>query len=224
MSLDALIFDVDGTLAETEELHRRAFNIAFADVGLGWVWSEDDYRRLLATTGGKERIAVHAAAERLPLAPGDIAALHARKTAIYSDLVDGGALAARPGVCDLIEAARGGGLRLGIATTTSLPNVEALCRAIWRKPATGVFDVIAAGDEVPRKKPDPAVYHLCLDRMGVPASRALAFEDSANGLRAARAAGLRCVVTPALYTRHESFDGAERVLDSLAAYQLPTAA
>ena len=78
MSLDALIFDVDGTLAETEELHRRAFNIAFADVGLGWVWSEDDYRRLLATTGGKERIAVHASAERLPLAPADIAALHAR--------------------------------------------------------------------------------------------------------------------------------------------------
>ncbi len=224
MSLQALIFDVDGTLAETEELHRRAFNTAFAEAGLGWVWSVADYGQLLRTTGGKERIAVHASVERLPLAPADIAALHARKTAIYTDLVARGELEARPGVRELIEAAQTGGLRLGIATTTSLPNVEALCRAIWRLPATGIFDVIAAGDEVAHKKPDPAVYHLCLDRLGVPASRAIAFEDSANGLRAARAAGLRCVVTPALYTRHESFDGADWLLDSLAAYRLPAAA
>ena len=221
MSLQALIFDVDGTLAETEDLHRLAFNAAFAEAGLDWIWSVDAYEALLRTTGGKERIAVHAAAVNTPLAPETIAAIHARKTRIYAELVDGGALEPRPGVRDLIGAARQAGLRLAIATTTSLPNVEALCRAIWQRPAAEVFDVIAAGDEVPRKKPDPGVYLLCLDRLGTAAGRAIAFEDSANGLKAARAAGLRCVVTPAIYTRNESFDGADTVLDSLAAFRLP---
>ena len=98
MELDALIFDVDGTLAETEELHRRAFNAAFAEAGLGWLWSVGAYRDLLRTTGGKERIAVHAASIGLPLATQDIAALHARKTAIYADLVARGDLRPRPGV------------------------------------------------------------------------------------------------------------------------------
>ena len=224
MSLEALIFDVDGTLAETEELHRRAFNAAFAEAGLDWVWSVGDYERLLRTTGGKERIAIHAAAVDAPLDPGTVAAIHARKTRIYAELVDGGALEPRPGVRELIGTARSLGLRLGIATTTSLPNVEALCRAIWQRPSDELFDVIAAGDEVPRKKPDPGVYLLCLERLGVAAGRAIAFEDSANGLKAARAAGLRCVVTPAIYTRNETFDGADTVLDSLAAFRLPGSA
>lgn len=224
MPLAALIFDVDGTLAETEELHRRAFNAAFAEAGLGWVWSVAEYGRLLATTGGKERIAQHAQQAGPALVPAEIARLHAGKTRIYADLVAAGALEPRPGVVDLIGRARAAGLKLGIATTTSLPNVEALCAALWQRRADTVFDAIASGDEVPRKKPDPAVYRLCLDRLGLSPDRALAFEDSANGLRAARAAGLRCVVTPALYTRHEDFAGAESVLDSLASYRLPVAA
>ena len=222
MTPAALIFDVDGTLAETEEAHRAAFNAAFAARGMGWHWTPDDYRGLLATTGGKERIAAHAARLGAVLTPGEIAALHADKTAHYTTLIAAGALPLRPGVAALVAAARAAGLRLAVATTTSRPNIEALTLAAWGLPAAEVFDVIAAGDEVARKKPAPDVYLLALERLGLPASDALAFEDSRNGLLAARAAGLRVLVTPSLYTDHEDHAGADWVAPSLAREHLPT--
>lgn len=216
--LRALIFDVDGTLAETEELHRRAFNETFAAQGLGWRWNRGTYKRLLKTTGGKERIAAYRA-ETGAAAP-DIAALHRAKTARYTDLMARGGLALRPGVAGLIARAGNAGLRLAIATTTSRPNVEALALACFGRPAALVFDVIAAGDEVAAKKPAPDVYRLALARLGLPAEACLAFEDSRNGLLSARAAGLRTVVTPSAYTGDEDFTGAWRVLPDLAGLEL----
>lgn len=220
MSLRALIFDVDGTLAETEEAHRAAFNAAFAAAGLDWHWSVADYGRLLTTTGGKERMARWR--EERGGGPSDaaIAALHRDKTARYAALMAGGGLQARPGVRTLVAAARAAGLRLAVATTTSPGNVEALAQALWGRAAGEMFDVIAAGDEVAAKKPAPDVYLLALERLGLPAGAALAFEDSRNGVLSARAAGLRVVVTPSAYTAGEDFAGAEVVLDDLTGFDL----
>ncbi|MFN6980115.1 MAG: HAD-IA family hydrolase [Gemmobacter sp.] len=219
MTLAALIFDVDGTLAETEEAHRQAFNDAFADAGLPWHWSREDYRILLRTTGGKERIAAYQASlADAPLDGAAIAALHRAKTNRYTALIARGGLALRPGVAELVAAARARGLALAIATTTSEANVEALARACWGQHAGAVFDVIAAGDMVAAKKPAPDVYRLALDRLGLPAASCLAFEDSRNGLLAARGAGLRVVVTPGLYTAGEDFAGAAALLPDLSGF------
>lgn len=204
--LRALIFDVDGTLAETEELHRRAFNEAFAAAGLDWHWSRADYAALLTTTGGKERIRRHMAesgAEGI-----DVAALHADKTARYGALMARGGLELRPGIRALIAMARTAGLRLAVATTTSRPNVEALCQACFAAPAEAVFDVLVCGDEVRAKKPAPDVYRLALERLALPAEAALAFEDTPMGLAAAKGAGLRCIVSPGVYTRSDDLAAA----------------
>lgn len=220
MSLRALIFDVDGTLAETEEAHRAAFNAAFAAAGLNWHWSMADYGRLLTTTGGKERMARWRAERGSGPSDAAIAALHRDKTARYAALLAGGGLQARPGVLALAAAARAAGLRLAVATTTSPGNVAALTQALWGRAADEVFDVIAAGDEVAAKKPAPDVYALALDRLSLPAGAALAFEDSRNGVLSARAAGLRVVVTPSAYTAGEDFAGAEVVLADLTGFDL----
>lgn len=218
MHLAALIFDVDGTLAETEELHRRAFNETFAAHGYDWYWSRDLYGRLLKVTGGKERLRVwmddigRAATDR------DLSALHGEKTERFVALLSSGTLELRPGVARIIDEARATGLRLAIATTTSPANVEALVRSVWKRPANDVFEVIAAGDEVDRKKPAPDVYYLALRRLGLAAQAVLAFEDSSNGLRSAVAAGLRTVVTPSIYTFDDDFTGAAVLLPDLAAF------
>ncbi len=219
--LQALIFDVDGTLAETErDGHRLAFNQAFAELGLDWYWDVPTYGRLLAITGGKERM-LHDWQQRDPQAAGRpeaaalIAELHRRKTTHYVRIVGEGALALRPGVARLLAEARDAGLRLAIATTTTPDNVEALLRSTLGAAGVDLFEVIGAGDVVPRKKPDPGIYTWVLERMGLQPAHCLAFEDSANGYRAATAAGLRTVVTTGTYTRDETFDGALAWLDGL---------
>lgn len=205
----ALIYDVDGTLAETEEAHRRAFNETFSAWGLCWRWDRGTYKRLLDVTGGKERIAHFIDNWRPP--KGDqvrprIADLHRQKTARYVEIIARGDIGLRPGVARLIEAACNAGCRLAIATTTSRANVDALLSVTF--PAGHPFEVIAAGDEVTAKKPAGDVYQLALDRLGVPGDRCLAIEDSQNGLAAATAAGLSCIITPSLYTADQDFTGA----------------
>lgn len=225
MSLEALIFDVDGTLAETEEAHRAAFNEVFDRHGLGWHWSMTDYRALLKTTGGKERMRAFQA--ELPedarrLSDDEIAALHREKTALYGEIIARGELPLRPGVAALIEAGRAAGLKIAVATTTNLPNVEVLAQASWGCSAAEVFDVIAAGDEVAAKKPAPDVFDLALARLDLPADACIAFEDSLNGLSSAREAGLRVVVTPSIYTNDQDFSGAALVVPDLSTLRLGT--
>jgi beta-phosphoglucomutase-like phosphatase (HAD superfamily) len=216
--LAALIFDVDGTLAETEEVHRRAFNDAFAAAGLDWSWDQNLYRELLAVTGGKERISHYAARYR----PGEVdrmapmvASLHRDKTARYTALVAAGEVSLRPGVARLLGEARAAGVKLAIATTTSPENVAALLVATLGPASPGWFAAIGAGDVVPRKKPAPDIYQWVLDALGTPASAAVAFEDSLNGLRSAVAARIRTVVTPGLYTDGADFSGALMVVPDL---------
>lgn len=199
MTLSALIFDVDGTLAETEEAHRHAFILAFGQMGLNWSWPPPLYRKLLKISGGRERIL----AFDPDASPELVAALHRRKTEIYTDLVASGRVILRPGIESLIAEARAAKLRLAIATTTSRANVIALLghRREW-------FEVIACGEDTTRKKPDPEVYQLVLNQMGLSASDCLALEDSANGVRAACAAGLGVVVSESMYTVGDDFSGA----------------
>lgn len=217
----ALIFDVDGTLAETEEAHRRAFNETFAEAGLDWHWSRDTYADLLRTTGGKERMRTWR--ETTGSGPDDtaIAELHAAKTARYGRIVASGELALRPGVADLIDAARARGQRVAVATTTNRPNVDTLCQACWGQPAEQVFDVVAAGDEVAAKKPAPDVYLLALQRLGLGPADAVALEDSRNGVLSAQAAGLPVIVTPSAYTATDDFAGAHAVIADLTPDNLP---
>lgn len=222
MTLAALIFDVDGTLAETEETHRRAFNRAFAEAGLDWNWSVAQYVDLLKTTGGKERIHTYQreiGALTAPNAAG-VAALHRRKTDIYAEMITTGEIELRPGIVELVAHARDVGLRLAVATTTNLPNVEALSQACWNQPAGHVFDAIAAGDAVAEKKPAPDVYLLALDLLGFPPHQCLAFEDSSNGVRSARAANLRVIATPSRYSSGDDLSEADCILPDLRGFDL----
>jgi HAD superfamily hydrolase (TIGR01509 family) len=214
--LKALIFDVDGTLAETEEAHRHAFNETFSDIGLGWSWNKELYRELLKTTGGKERMAAYQALlGTSELSTVEITKIHVQKTAKYAELLAQGKLELRLGVADTISKARDAGLKVAIATTTNTPNVEALCQCCWSRPATEVFDHIAAGDMVANKKPAPDVFLLALEQLGLPAENCIAFEDSRNGVLSAKGAGLRVLITPSWYTANDDFSDAEWVFDSL---------
>jgi HAD superfamily hydrolase (TIGR01509 family) len=222
-TLHALIFDVDGTLADTErDGHRLAFNTAFAEHGLDWHWDEALYGELLAVTGGKERIRFYAerhAPEMLARAdfPELVRRLHLAKTAHYVRIVDQGGLPLRPGVAHLIAEARAAGVRLAIATTTSPENVTTLLRASLAAAATDWFEVIGAGDVVPHKKPAPDIYRWVLERLGLPATACLAIEDSENGLQSSLAAGIPTVVTISEYTAGHDFRGARAVLPDLSA-------
>lgn len=224
--LDVLLFDVDGTLAETEEIHRQSFNRSFAQAGLDWVWSEELYTRLLAVTGGKERIR-HYIGTCVPdfEPPMDldefIAGLHAEKTDVYTRIIAAGEIPLRPGVSRLIREARRAGLRLGITTTTTPANVTALLRHSLDPEAESWFEVIAAGSVVAAKKPAPDIYHHALEAMAVSPEECIAFEDSANGLRSARQAGITTLVTRSLYSRDDDFEGAALVLDHLGEPDLP---
>ncbi len=216
----AVIWDVDGTLSETEEIHRIAFNDAFVDAGLNWVWDRPTYRRLLRVTGGKERITAYATEIGMPVDAPVIAMIHQDKTARYVSMVDGGKAVLRPGVQALIDTTRAQGIRQAIATTTSRPNVDALITAAFGQPADHIFDAIAAGDEVAAKKPAPDVYLLALQRLNLPAADCLAVEDSLPGLAAAKAAGLRVILTPSAYTDDGDFSDADWLLPDLA-HDLP---
>lgn len=220
MNLAALLFDVDGTLADTEEVHRRAFNAAFAEHALAWEWSESEYAGLLKVAGGMERIAHFIDRFAVPAArkaelKRQVAGIHRSKTRLYGELIAGGAAPLRAGVERLLRDARAAGLKLAIASTTTPANVEALLGRALGSRSLEWFDVLACGDSVAHKKPAPDVYLLALGRLGLAPFRCAAFEDSGNGLAAAKAAGLYTVVTPTRWTAEEDLSAADRLLSGL---------
>jgi HAD superfamily hydrolase (TIGR01509 family) len=218
--LRTVLFDVDGTLAETErDGHRVAFNRAFADAGLPWHWDEKLYGQLLTVTGGRERIA-HYARQYAPdwLAAPDaearIAHLHKSKNAAYEALVRSSAVTLRPGVAELFDSIEAAGVLLGIVTTTSRGNIDALLTSTLGAQSLGRFAVIVAGEDVARKKPDPEAYLLALQKLALPPEACVAVEDSPNGLRAALAAAIPTVIVRSLYAWDEDFTGATKMFDS----------
>lgn len=219
MKLSALIFDVDGTLSETEEVHRRAFNETFVAFGLPWAWDRPLYKRLLKVTGGKERlhhfIAAHAAKGVEGSAPDLIARLHRDKTDRYVALIEAGAAELRPGIVRLFDEAAAAGIKLAIATTTSLPNVVALLEAALGPSAMRRFSSVAAGDIVAKKKPAPDIFQVALRELSLLAAACLAVEDSVNGLRSAQSAGCPVLITTSSYTDDEDFAGALAVVADL---------
>ena len=222
MQLEALLFDVDGTLADTErDGHRVAFNRAFAAADLDWDWSPELYGELLAVTGGKERIRHYLETRRPDFrfhgdSEKEIAKLHSLKTDFYTRMLGEGGIPLRPGVERLLREARAAGLRLAVATTTTPANVEALITHTIGPEALGWFEVIAAGDIVPNKKPAPDIYTWAMQQLSLGPERCLALEDSENGVHAVRDAGLHSLlITTNGYTRDHDFTGATLVVDQL---------
>lgn len=217
--LKALLFDVDGTLADTErDGHRVAFNLAFQDAGLDWDWTAELYGELLQVTGGKERIKLYIDHYLKNFqSPDDltgfIATLHSAKTRHYLELLHQGRIPLRPGVKRLLEEARNAGLRLGIATTTTPDNVTWLLKSTLGDESLQWFDVIAAGDIVPAKKPAADIFLYALQQMNLSADDCIAFEDSGNGIKSSSGAGLKTIVTINDYTKDHDFSAALLVLD-----------
>ena len=217
MTLRALIWDVDGTLAETErDGHRVAFNHAFEVNGLARRWDVGAYGRLLEITGGYERLS--ADLRTLDEAPRDAAALaalarrlHEAKNQAYARLVGDGRIPLRAGVVRLIDACAAAGVVLAIATTTSRGNVDALLAVALGARWVDRFAAVVCAEDAPAKKPDPSVYRIALERIGVEAGEALAVEDSPNGVAAATGAGIAVLVTPSVYFADASFDGAAAI-------------
>ena len=224
--MQALIFDVDGTLADTETIHLQAFNAAFAEAGLDWFWDAALYTRLLKVAGGKERLLHYWHVADLEEADGArvndvVDAVHALKIRHYAARVRDGGLPLRPGIARLIAEAQAAAIPVAIATTTTPANLDALLHAslgpAWRTRFAAICD--AGTTQV--KKPSPAVYFDVLRQLGLNGADCIAFEDSANGLRAARAAGVATVVTPTVYTSQDDFGGALAVLPHLGEPHAP---
>jgi HAD superfamily hydrolase (TIGR01509 family) len=222
--MPALIFDCDGVLADTErDGHRIAFNETFAEVGLPVQWSEQEYGEKLKIGGGKERMASlltddFVRANGLPADPDGqrdlLADWHKRKTARYKAMVKAGRLPARSGIARVVEDALDAGWTLAVASTSAEESVRAVLEHVVGSANAASFAVFA-GDVVPAKKPDPAIYVLAVDRLGLDPQDALVIEDSRNGLLAAVGAGLRCVVTVSSYTTDEDMSEAVLVVTSL---------
>lgn len=225
MTLKALIFDVDGTLSNTEtDGHLVAFNQTFKEFGLDWFWSYELYTELLKVTGGKERIKhyieqyipdfVHPTAKTQNLTDW-IVSVHQAKTQCFIDISQQGLMPLRVGVKRLFDEALDAGLTLAIATTTTPANVVALISNTLGKEYLQNFAVIAAGDDAKRKKPDGEIYTYALNKLGLQAAECLAIEDSENGIVSATQAGIKTVITTNEYTLNHDFSGALLVLDQL---------
>lgn len=226
-SLKAIIFDVDGTLANTEETHRQAFNTAFREFDLPYHWSKAEYTKLLSVSGGRERIYKflqkngYDYKNDLEHLHNFSLAIHQRKSMIYRQKLESGHIPLRSGVKRLLDEAEDKKIKLAIATSTSLSNVETLLALNLGKDALQRFDAIVTSDIVVDKKPSPAVYQFALAEIGMDAENCIAIEDTINGNFAAQSAGLKTVITTHAYTVDSEFNGACLVVNNLGEPDAP---
>ncbi len=221
MTIKAIIFDVDGTLADTEDAHRKSFNKAFAENNLDWNWDVALYDKLLKVTGGKERIKYFISdfntAYKKPDNWADfVKHLHAVKTTHYIAMMRTGEVPLRPGIKQLITDAHQAGITLAIATTTTPENVDALLEVGLGKNWAGYFAANGCGDIVPHKKPAPDIYNWVLNELKLSPADCIALEDTNNGLRSSLAAGIKTYITTNLYTQNQDFTGATAVFEDLS--------
>lgn len=218
--MQALIFDCDGVLVDTErDGHRAAFNEAFSRAGFDYNWDVDLYGKLLLIAGGKERMRHFFESQGWPDAAGDdkdgfLAEMHKSKTQIFADLIADGALPLRPGVLRLVDEAIAAGVRLGVCTTSNPKSIDAVLDLMGPE-RKSKFEFVLAGDIVSRKKPDPEIYDMAKAKLGLPESECIVIEDSRNGLLAATGAGLPCFITTSTYTIEEDFNGAVGIAPEL---------
>lgn len=200
--MSALLLGSISVLADTSELQREAFNRAFAEHGLDWEWSREEYRDLLTGNGGRDRVAEYAAGRGESV---DAEAVHATKSRLFQDRLREGAVTARPGVRETIAQARSAGHRVALVTTTSAENLAALDAGLGGLPALRDFDLVVDADQVEAGKPDPAAYLLALAKLGERAEDCVAVEDNLGGVEAARAAGIHVVAFPNANTAGHDF-------------------
>lgn len=233
MTLRALLFDVDGTIADTEALgHRPAYNRAFRDLGLPFRWGPKLYRKLLQQPGGRERLKYYfqhyhpALGEHEPEAAANIDAwvgrVHELKSRYFRGYMRHGRVPLRPGVARLMREAREAGLKLAIVTNASRKTLEPVLKYSLGPEMLAEIAVIASGEEVKNKKPAADIYLLALQRLALLPSECVALEDSEMGLRAASAAGIAAVVTVNSDTIEQDFSKAALVVGSLGEPAVPT--
>jgi beta-phosphoglucomutase-like phosphatase (HAD superfamily) len=221
MTIKAIIFDVDGTLADTEDAHRKAFNKAFVENNLDWQWDIELYGKLLKVTGGKERIKYYLSDFLTSFIKPEnfddfVKRLHAAKTVHYTAMMRAGDVPLRPGIKQLINDAHKAGITLAIATTTTPENVAALLEVGLGKDWATYFAANGCGDIVPKKKPAPDIFNWVLDKLNIPAANSIALEDSNNGLHSSLAAGIKTYITTNHYTSNQDFSGAAAVFEDLS--------
>jgi beta-phosphoglucomutase-like phosphatase (HAD superfamily) len=212
--LKAILWDVDGTLAETErDGHLIAFNAAFEELSVPWRWSEQRYGELLRIAGGFERLLYDMQSQ--PLAPGDsdgrlelATRIHRRKNSIYAARVASGAIALRPGVPELMDDCEAAGVRMAIVTTTSRGNVDALLGKLLGPQWQRSFAAVVCAEDAPEKKPNPQAYRVALERLGLGPAEVVAIEDSPAGLEAARAVGVAVVISRSWFFASDAMPGA----------------
>jgi len=218
--MEALIFDCDGVLVDTErDGHRVAFNLAFAEKGINAVWSIDEYKELLKIAGGKERMKYYFDRKGWPPQFKDheklIPELHELKTGLFMQLIESGSLPLRSGISRIVDEAIARDLKLAVCSTSNEKSVRLIVDLLLGKDRAQKFSAILAGDMVSRKKPDPEIYNLCIEKLTIDPRNAMVIEDSRNGLLAARAANFNCLITTNEYTAGEDFTEADKLVDEL---------
>ena len=222
VQLKAVIFGAIGVIAETSDLQRQAFNLAFAEANLDWDWDTDTYRRLLSINGGQTRLHAYRdeVGQRSDVSDEMLATLHERKTYHYSTLTAAGAVKPRPGVAELIKVCRDAGVRVAFCTSTSIDNVDAIRSALGDQLDFGAFASITTIDKISAVKPAPDAYLYCLSQLGLAANEVVAIEDTPVSMASAIAAGIAVVATPGAMTGDQDFSGAALKVDDLTAVTL----
>ena len=216
--LKAVIFGAIGTIAETSDLQRQAFNAAFTAAGLDWNWNAQTYHDLLKINGGQNRLKAYRDADSARSGVSDtaIAALHTAKTKHYVAILENTPLRPRAGVVELIKACRNEQIEVAFCTSTSIENVEGIGAALSGLLPFDQFTTIVTRDKIDRPKPAPDAYVYCLQQLGLTADEVIAIEDTPASITAAKTAGIMTIATPGETTSDQDFAAADEIVPNLS--------